>query len=138
MRSLNAGSASRAYVARGVSPPARHSMNRPRSLTASVAASTMRWAAVSASAAGSAHTVRLTSDAMLKSYPLVEAALALDRFAVACVVGAVGHERLPERLAGRDEIRHEAECLESEQRRPSARRLGRSEEHTSELQSRFD
>src|SRR5229473_2860197 len=98
MRSLNAGSASRAYVARGVSPPARHSMNRPRSLTASVAASTMRWAAVSASAAGSAHTVRLTSDAMLKSYPLVEAALA-------------------------------PECLESEQRRPTARRLGLRRPH---------
>src|SRR2546422_11400924 len=66
---------------------------------------------------------------MLKSYPLVKAALALDRLAVACVVGAVGHERLPERLAGRDEIRHDAECLESEQRSPTARRLGLRRTH---------
>src|SRR5437879_10341221 len=143
MRSLNAGSASRAYVARGVSPPARHSVNRPRSLTASVAASTMRLAAVSASAAGSAHTVRLASDAMLKSYPLIEAALALDRLAVACVMGAVWHEGLPEGLAGCGEVGQDAEGLE----RPScetapithatARRstASRSEEHTSELQS---
>src|SRR3989442_7697539 len=96
MRSLNAGSASRAYVARGVSPPARHSVNRPRSLTASVAASTMRLAAVSASAAVSAHTFRVASDALLQSYPLIEAALALDRLPATCVTGAGRHAGLPQ------------------------------------------
>src|SRR4030095_6485180 len=79
IRSLNAGSARCLYVSRGVSPPARQKRKRPRSLTAAAAASTIRWAAVSASAAGSAHTVRLASDPIPKSYPLVEAALPFDR-----------------------------------------------------------
>src|SRR4029434_8745388 len=88
---------------------------RPRSLTASVAASTIRWAAVSASVAGSAHTVRLASDAMVRSYPLVEATLPLERIAEARVMSTVGRERFPERLPGGGEIGQNAECLESEQ-----------------------
>src|SRR4030095_9950985 len=123
MRSLNAGSASCRYVSRGVSPPARQRRKRPRSLTASVAASTIRWAAVSASVAGSAHMVRLASDAIVKSYPLVEAALPFDRIAEARMVSTVGGERLSERLPGRGEIGQNAECLESEQCGAAARRL---------------
>src|SRR5262245_66244706 len=96
MRSLNAGSARHRYVSRGVSPPARQRRKRPRSLTASVAASTIRWAAVSASVAGSAHTVRLASDAIVKSYPLVEAALQFDRIEAPHVVSMVGRQRLYE------------------------------------------
>src|SRR5262245_62692586 len=115
MRSLNAGSARHRYVSRGVSPPARQRRKRPRALTASVAASTIRWAAVSASVAGSAHTVRLASDAIVKSYPLVEAALPFDRIAEARVVSTVGRESLAERLPGRGGIGENAECLGSEE-----------------------
>src|SRR5262249_10359534 len=122
-RALSAGSARCLYVSRGVSPPARQKRKRPRSLTASVAASTIRWAAASASVAGSAHTVRLVSDAMVKSYPLVEAPLPLDRIAEARVMSTVGRERFPECLPGGGEIRQNAECLESEQCGAAARRL---------------
>src|SRR6267142_2261322 len=118
-----ASAISAAYAARGVSPPARQKRNRPRSLTASVAASTIRWAAVSARVAGSAHTVRLASDAMVKSYPLIEAALPLDRIAEARVVGTVRRERLSERLPDGGEVGQNAECFEREQCDPSARRL---------------
>src|SRR6185503_11013926 len=99
-------------------------MNRPRSLTASVATSMIKLAAVSASAAGSAHTVKVASEAMVRSYPLVQPALAFERFSVSNVVCVVRHERLPGGLTGRGEIGQSPERLQGEQRGAPARRLG--------------
>src|SRR5262245_50542672 len=99
-------------------------MNRPRSRTASVATSMMRLAAVSASAAGSAQTVRVASEAIVRSYPLVQPALAFERIEVSDMVGHLGHERLTRRQAGGRQIGQNPECLQGEQGGPPAGRLG--------------
>src|SRR5690242_10005928 len=99
-------------------------MNRPRSLTASVATSMIRLAAVSASAAGSAHTVKVASEAMIRSYPLVQPALAFERFSISNVMCVVRHEGLPGGLTGGGEIGKNPESLQREHRRAPARRLG--------------
>src|SRR2546427_3211568 len=98
-------------------------MNRPRSLTASVATSMMRLAAVSASAAGSVHTVRVASEAMIRSYPLVQPSLAFERVEVSNMMCFVGHESFSRGPARRRQIGQRPECLQREHGGASAGRL---------------
>src|SRR5437867_4152757 len=99
-------------------------MKRPRASIASAAASAIRRAAVSASASGSGTTVTVGFEPMPQpSYPVVEAALPLERVAVARVAGAVGDERLAELLARGGEVRQDSEGLEGEERGAATGRL---------------
>src|SRR5437870_12703869 len=99
-------------------------MKRPRSRTASVAMSMMRLAAVSASAAGSANTVRVASEAMIRSYPLVQPALAFERFTVANVMCPLGYECLSCGLTRRGQVRQNPERLQCEHGSAPTGRLG--------------
>src|SRR5262249_21316242 len=98
-------------------------MKRPRSLTASVATSMMRLAAVSASAAGSAHTVRVGSEAMIRSYPLVQPSLAFERFEVSNMMSFFGRESFSEGLSRGRQIGQEPERLQRQHGRAPAGRL---------------
>jgi len=53
---------------------------------------------------------------MIRSYPLVQPALAFERFSVSNMVCVVRHEGLPGGLTGRGEIGQRPECLQGEQR----------------------
>src|SRR5262245_4238189 len=99
-------------------------MKRPRSLTASVATSMMRLAAVSASAAGSAQTVRVASEAMIRSYPLVQPSLAFERFEVSNMMSFFRHESFSQRLPRGRQIGQEPERLQREHGGATAGRLG--------------
>src|SRR6516162_2960568 len=99
-------------------------MKRPRSLTASVATSMMRLAAVSASAAGSAHTVRVASEAMIRSYPLVQLSLAFQCFEVSNMMSFFRHESFSQGSPRGCQIGQEPERLQREQGGAPAGRLG--------------
>src|SRR5215472_7753909 len=99
-------------------------MKRPRSLTASVATSMIRLAAVSASATGSAQTVRVASEAMIRSYPLVQPSLAFERFEVSNMMSFFGHESFSRRPARCRQIGQRAERLQGEHGGAADGRLG--------------
>src|SRR5215831_2317338 len=99
-------------------------MKRPRSLTASVATSMMRLAAVSASAEGSAHTVRVASEAMIRSYPLVQPSLAFERFEVSNMMSFFGHESFSQGPPRGPQIGQEPDRLQREHGGAPGGRLG--------------